>query len=156
MFEGEILIVFKVLLAGSLGAFVGLERQIKGKSAGLKTNMLIAMGASLYTCISIFFDSGTSVEVSGRVMAQIVTGVGFIGAGTILRVGDKKEGDVFIGGLTTAAVIWVVAAIGIAVGVGLYLTAFLVSVITFLSLLLLSEAERTGHKVIRRRDKKSL
>ncbi len=153
MFEGEYLIVFKVLLAGVFGGLVGLERQIKGKPAGLKTNLLISMGACLYTSMSLFSDGGTAGEVSGRVMSQIVTGVGFIGAGTIMRLGDKREGDVYVGGLTTAAAIWMVAAIGIAVGLGLYFAAATISVAVFFLLLMLSEAERNGHKAIRHKKK---
>ena len=101
-------------LAVILGGAVGLERELGGKPAGLRTNILICMGSVLYTKLSI------SLGVAGdhsRVAAQIVTGVGFIGAGTILHA----RGAVV--GLTSAATIWVVAAIGVALGAGLALEA---------------------------------
>jgi putative Mg2+ transporter-C (MgtC) family protein len=101
-------------LAVVLGGAIGLERELGGKPAGLRTNILICMGSVLYTKLSI------SLGVAGdhsRVAAQIVTGVGFIGAGTILHA----RGAVV--GLTSAATIWVVAAIGVALGAGLVLEA---------------------------------
>ena len=101
-------------LAVVLGGAIGLERELGGKPAGLRTNILICMGSVLYTKLSI------SLGVAGdhsRVAAQIVTGVGFIGAGTILHA----RGAVV--GLTSAATIWVVAAIGVALGAGLALEA---------------------------------
>ena len=101
-------------LAVVLGGAVGLERELGGKPAGLRTNILICMGSVLYTKLSIAL--GVAGDHS-RVAAQIVTGVGFIGAGTILHA----RGAVV--GLTSAATIWVVAAIGVALGAGLTLEA---------------------------------
>jgi putative Mg2+ transporter-C (MgtC) family protein len=102
-------------LAALLGGAIGLERELGGKPAGLRTNILICMGAVLYTSLSISI-AGDRAD-PGRVAAQIVTGVGFIGAGTILHA----RGAVV--GLTSAATIWVVAAIGVALGSGRYLEA---------------------------------
>ena len=101
-------------LAVVLGGAIGLERELGGKPAGLRTNILICMGSVLYTKLSIAL--GVAGDHS-RVAAQIVTGVGFIGAGTILHA----RGAVV--GLTSAATIWVVAAIGVALGAGLVLEA---------------------------------
>lgn len=104
-----------LLLAVVLGGAVGLEREIKGKPAGLRTNILICVGAALFTQISI--DVGQGSGDPGRIAAQIVTGVGFIGAGTILH----SRGS--ISGLTSAATIWLVAAIGVAIGAGMLVEA---------------------------------
>lgn len=100
-------------LASLLGGAIGLERELGGKPAGLRTNILICLGSVLYTHLSVAM-SGTSADPT-RVAGQIVTGVGFIGAGTILHA----RGAVV--GLTSAATIWVVAAIGVALGSGFYL-----------------------------------
>jgi len=99
-----------VLLAILCGGAVGLERELRGKAAGLRTNILICIGAALFTQLSVYL--GTPRGDPGRVAAQIVTGVGFIGAGAILH----SRGAV--SGLTSAATIWVVAAIGVALGSG--------------------------------------
>lgn len=99
-----------VLLAVLCGGAVGLEREMRGKAAGLRTNILICVGATLFTQLSIEIPGGGGDP--GRIAAQIVTGVGFIGAGTILH----SRGAVT--GLTSAATIWVVAAIGVALGAG--------------------------------------
>jgi putative Mg2+ transporter-C (MgtC) family protein len=108
-------LMFKLALATLLGGAVGLERELGGKPAGLRTNILICMGAVLYTSLSV--DMAGARADPGRIAAQIVTGVGFIGAGTILHA----RGAVV--GLTSAATIWVVAAVGVALGAGHYLEA---------------------------------
>ena len=107
-------------LATLLGGAIGLERELGGKPAGLRTNILICIGSVLYTHLSLAMLSGSAGAIASgtdttRVAAQIVTGVGFIGAGTILHA----RGAVV--GLTSAATIWVVAAIGVALGSGYYL-----------------------------------
>jgi len=102
-------------LATLLGGVIGLERELKGKPAGLRTNILICMGSVLYTQLSMTMGGPTADPT--RITAQIVTGVGFIGAGTILHA----RGAVV--GLTSAATIWVVAAIGVALGAGRYTEA---------------------------------
>lgn len=108
-------LMLQLALATVLGGAIGLERELGGKPAGLRTNILICIGSALYTKLSITMASGTADPT--RVAAQIVTGVGFIGAGTILHA----RGAVV--GLTSAATIWVVAAIGVALGAGYYLEA---------------------------------
>ena len=108
-------ILIKVFLALVLGGALGLERQYHDKPAGFATNCLICLGAMLFTVLSEFMSLQDGDP--GRIAAQVVTGVGFIGAGSILRDGNK------ISGLTTAAGVWLVAAIGMAVGYGQYFWA---------------------------------
>lgn len=108
-------VVTKVLLAMILGGVIGLERQYNDKPAGYATNSIICVGATLFTLLSLYM--GQQGGDPGRIAAQIVSGVGFLGAGAILREGNK------ISGLTTAAGVWLVAAIGMAVGYGQYVLA---------------------------------
>ena len=110
-------ILIKIFLALVLGGALGLERQYHDKPAGFATNCLICLGAMLFTVLSEFMSLQGGDP--GRIAAQVVTGVGFIGAGSILRDGNK------ISGLTTAAGVWLVAAIGMAVGYGQYFWASL-------------------------------
>jgi len=115
-------LLVKLLLAVILGGVIGLEREIAGKPAGLRTNILICVGAALLTDVSVQITKGLypGAPLEGdpsRIAAQIVTGIGFIGAGTIMQ----SKGTVT--GLTSAATIFVVAAIGIAIGAGQYLEA---------------------------------
>ncbi len=105
--------VLRILLAVVLGAAIGLERQLHGKVAGVRTNVLICLGAAVVTIISEQMGIKYN-DSAGRIAAQIVSGVGFLGAGVIIR----DRGGVH--GLTTAATIWLVAAVGMAVGAGYY------------------------------------
>ena len=107
------------MLAVLLGGAIGLERELKGKPAGLRTNILICVGAALLTDVSISMvgPNGARVGDPARLAAQIVSGVGFLGAGTIM------QGSGIVTGLTSAATIWVVAAIGITIGAGQYVAA---------------------------------
>lgn len=108
------------MLASILGGAIGLERELSGKEAGLRTNMLICVGATLLTIISLrvglfaVYEGGEVMADPSRIMASIISGIGFLGAGTIIQARGN------ITGLTTAATLWVVAAIGIAVGSGVY------------------------------------
>lgn len=111
---------FRVLIAAMLGVILGLERQFSNKDAGLRTYALVASGSALFTVLSI---EGFDAADTSRVAAQIVTGIGFLGAGLIFRRG------VNIQGLTTAAGLWSVAAIGMAAGTGLWGLAIVVTVI---------------------------
>lgn len=114
----------KLLIALLLGALVGLEREWRKKPAGLRTHMLVSMGSCLFTLVSI-----TSFNMDpARVAAGIVTGIGFIGAGSIM--GSKMR----VQGITTAATLWVVAAIGLAVAAELYFPALIAAVAVFLVL----------------------
>jgi putative Mg2+ transporter-C (MgtC) family protein len=109
-------LTMRLLLAAGLGAALGLERELRGKPAGLRTNMLIALGAALFTVVSLALGRGDDGTVD-RVAAQVVTGIGFLGGGVILRSGMS------VVGLTTAATIWVNAAIGMAAGAGEFAVA---------------------------------
>lgn len=108
-------LLVQLLLAVLLGGAIGSERELRGKPAGLRTNILICLGAVLFTVLSQKLAGPTGDR--GRVAAQILTGVGFIGAGTILHLRGS------VSGLTSAATIWVVAAIGMALGCGAYMEA---------------------------------
>ncbi|MCX5997744.1 MAG: MgtC/SapB family protein [Chloroflexi bacterium] len=122
--------VLRLLLAAVLGAIIGFQREKAGKPAGLRTHILIAMGSALFTVVSIY-GFGSAADPS-RIAAGIVTGIGFIGAGVIFRGmrGDK------VMGITTAASIWITAAIGIAAGAGLYIIAAAAALVTLLVLLI--------------------
>jgi putative Mg2+ transporter-C (MgtC) family protein len=137
------LAILKVLLATLLGGLIGLEREWRGRDAGFRTNMLIAMGSCLFTLISIhgFPLDESAARDTGRVAAGIVTGVGFLGAGAMFHTLQRTKG------MTTAATIWLVAAIGMTVGVGAYLLATFVSVLTFVILRLLHPV---GKKLVHR------
>lgn len=108
--------ILRFLLAVALGAAIGYQRERAGKAAGLRTHMLVSSGAALFTLVSIYGFSGVVVDIS-RVAAGVVVGIGFIGAGVILRGQREKE----VAGLTTAATIWITAAVGLAAATGMYL-----------------------------------
>ena len=121
----------RVLIAAALGAALGLEREWRGKEAGVRTNTLIAIGAALFTVVSLMFSGDPA-----RVAAQVVTGVGFLGAGAIMRTGANVHG------LTTAALIWVNAAIGVAAGCGYIRLAVVCAGITLAAMLVLIPLDR--------------
>ena len=127
--------LLRILLAAGLGAAVGLEREVSEHEAGLRTHMLVAVGSALFTLVSAygfgeFFTQGSPfVPVDPtRIAAQIVTGIGFLGAGAIIRQGPN------IRGLTTAATLWAVAAIGLASGAGYYAGAVATTVVVIFAL----------------------
>ena len=126
----ELQMVLRLLLAAGLGGAIGYQREKAGKPAGLRTHILICIGAALFTVASLY-GFGLTADVS-RVAAGVVIGVGFIGAGAIIR---RDEGGI-VAGLTTAATIWAVAAIGLAAGAGLYLVAGVTTAITLAVLFL--------------------
>ena len=130
---GEVLV--RVVLAGLLGGAIGAEREIREREAGLRTHMLVAVGAALFTIVSAYawgdFEFSTREGITfdpTRIAAQIVTGIGFLGAGAIIRQGLSVRG------LTTAASLWVVAAIGMASGAGYYTAAVITTVVVLVSL----------------------
>lgn len=125
--------VWRLLLAAGLGAAVGLEREYRRKPAGLRTNILIAIGSALFTILSLAMTEGTGDH--SRVAGQIVTGIGFLGGGAILRNRDTVHG------MTTAATIWVNAAIGIACGTGQYAIATVTTALTLVVLVVLPPIE---------------
>ena len=131
-FQEELL---RILLAAGLGAAVGVERELREHEAGLRTHLLVAVGAALFTLVSAygfgeFFAQGARpIPVDPtRIAAQIVTGIGFLGAGAIIRQGPS------IRGLTTAATLWAVAAIGMAAGAGYYGGAVATTVVVIIAL----------------------
>jgi len=118
-----------IVLAAFLGAAIGLERELSGKAAGLRTNLLICLGAAVFTIISREMPvPGTELSIT-RIAAQIVTGVGFLGAGAIIQ--DRRG----VHGLTTAATIWLVASIGMACGARFYDLAVVASLIAIITLI---------------------
>jgi putative Mg2+ transporter-C (MgtC) family protein len=117
-------IVFRLVVAGGLGAFIGLEREVRGYPAGIRTIALVSLGACLFTDVSRLFVASDE----SRVAAQIVSGIGFLGAGVILREGYS------IRGITTAATIWAAAAVGMATGLSLYVVAVLGATFIFMVL----------------------
>lgn len=116
----------RLLAAMVLGALVGYERERAGKPAGVRTHGMVSLGAALFAVVSIYGFGG--VGDPGRVAAQVVVGIGFIGAGAILN----QRGNVH--GLTTAASLWITAAIGLAVGVGMLLMSLATAVLVFILL----------------------
>lgn len=116
----EIEVLSKLLLAVALGALVGFERQLKHRPAGLRTHMLVSLGATIFAIISLAFD----IEPS-RIAAGVVAGIGFLGAGSIIA----HRGS--IRGITSAATLWVVAGIGLGVGVGQYFIAIVGAIFVF-------------------------
>ena len=122
-----------------LGAIIGFERELHRQPAGFRTHSLVSLGAALFTVVSAFGFTGDLVDPT-RVAAQIVSGIGFIGAGTILQYRGH------IRGLTTAASLWSVAAIGTAAGAGLYVVAMVGTVLILVILSLLDNVERFARR----------
>jgi putative Mg2+ transporter-C (MgtC) family protein len=119
--------LLRLALAGVLGGLIGLERELRERGAGLRTHLLVAVGAALFTIAGAYGFGGVRVDPT-RVAAQIVTGVGFLGAGAIIRQGFSVRG------LTTAATLWVVAAVGLAAGAGYYSGAVITTALVLLAL----------------------
>lgn len=130
--------VARLLLAALLAGIIGLERESRHRAAGLRTHLLVSVGSALIMLISVYGFPGfpLSQRDPSRLAAQVVSGIGFLGAGTILREG------VSIRGLTTAASLWVVSGIGLAAGAGFYFGALVTTVVTGLALLYLNRLER--------------
>lgn len=129
-----------LLLASVLGGIVGLERERSRRPAGLRTHVLVAVGSALIMQVSLEMyhmvrTAGFGTGDPGRIAAQVVSGIGFLGAGTIMREGAN------IRGLTTAASLWVVAGVGLSVGAGMYMESIVGTVIVVLTLKTLSEVE---------------
>ncbi len=127
-------VALRILLSAVLGGALGFERELRDRPAGFRTHILVSLGACLFTLAGAFaFDEfGSRTDVVGvditRIASQIVVGIGFLGGGTILRHGGTVKG------LTTAANLWVTAAVGLAVGLGFYVGALLTSVVVVASL----------------------
>ena len=128
--------IVRLLAAMLVGAIVGFQRERTGKAAGLRTHILVAMGTTLFVLAAT--RSGMSSDDISRVIQGITTGIGFIGAGAILKLSATRE----IKGLTTAAGIWMTAAIGVAIGLGLLGLALLATILTWITLAFLGLIEK--------------
>ena len=128
-------LILRLVIAGLLGGLVGLERELRAKEAGLRTHFIVALGSALFMIISQFA-FGTAQHDAARVAAQVVSGIGFIGAGVIIFQKNAVRG------VTTAAGLWVVAAIGLACGAGMWDVAVAASLLTVVCL----EAVHFAHK----------
>src|SRR5438552_10012519 len=140
--------LLRLALAAILGGLIGVERELREREAGLRTHLLVALGSALFTIVGAygfhsFLASGQSVVRADptRIAAQIVTGIGFLGAGAIIRQGLSVRG------LTTAATLWVVAAVGLAAGAGYYSGAVITTIV---ALVALGPLRTLGHRFIHR------
>ena len=127
---GDVDLITKLILAAVLGATIGFEREFNEKAAGFRTHALVCLGSALIMEVSLHVYHGTSGD-PGRIAAQVVSGIGFLGAGTIIRGGTEVKG------LTTAASVWTVSGIGLAVGAGMYLAAIVATGVVLLVLVVL-------------------
>jgi putative Mg2+ transporter-C (MgtC) family protein len=123
--------IISMMMSILCGGIIGFEREYKNKSAGFRTIILITLGSTIFTIVS-----GHGAGADDRISANIITGIGFIGAGVIFK------DQISIRGLTTAAVIWTSAAIGMTTGIGYHALAFLFTVITLIILLMVSKIEK--------------
>jgi putative Mg2+ transporter-C (MgtC) family protein len=145
-------LMFRLVLAILLGGAIGLERESRGRPAGLRTHILVCMGATIImiastrmAILSQTLPSASRIQVDpGRIAAGVVTGIGFLGAGAIIRIGD------LVRGLTTAGCIWFVAALGITIGQGLYPLAIVSTILALGVLLALTQVERRIQPVVYR------
>ena len=124
----DLIMAIRLLLAAILGGAIGIQREKAGKPAGLRTHMLICIGAALFTLVGIYAFNAPADP--SRVAAGVVSGIGFLGAGAIIF----RSSDGYIAGLTTAATIWAVAGIGVAVGAGLYIASAITTAIILIVL----------------------
>jgi putative Mg2+ transporter-C (MgtC) family protein len=136
-------VILRIGIAALLGGLVGLEREVSDQPAGFRTHILVSLGAALFTLVGAYSFDEPGVDAT-RVAAQVVTGIGFIGAGVIFQQGAS------IKGLTTAASLWVTAAIGTAVGLGYWDAALATTVITVISLYGLKRVGRNVFPRLRR------
>ncbi|HEX8599175.1 MAG TPA: MgtC/SapB family protein [Chloroflexia bacterium] len=149
--DTDFITMARVALAFILGGIVGYERERVQRPAGLRTHMLVCAGSACFTVASVFgFDELGTVRDPARLAAQIITGIGFLGAGTIFRTGSTVRG------LTTASSIWITAAIGIVAGLGLVLLAVFTTMLTWIALFMLKGFEPRKAKAIRMAGEPSL
>jgi len=154
---GDSTVAVRLLIAAGLGAAVGIERELREQWAGLRTHILVCVGACLFTLMSAIgfsaFIGGTQKAAANadvtRIASQVVVGIGFIGGGTILRQGANVRG------LTTAATLWVTAAIGLAVAAGSYVAAIVATVLAVVTLSGLKPLERWLARTAKRNERSS-
>jgi putative Mg2+ transporter-C (MgtC) family protein len=132
----EMDMISRLLLAMVFGGAIGYVREIKKKAAGLRTHTLVCLGSAIFTLVSIYMTKDLVGADPSRIAASVVTGIGFIGAGAIFQTGGSVRG------LTTAASIWVCAAIGLAVGAGLYSLATFATILSLIVIQLLQILEK--------------
>jgi putative Mg2+ transporter-C (MgtC) family protein len=135
----ETTIILRLVLGFLAGTIIGFERSSRRQVAGLRTHILICLGATLLMLLSIWlpqFYSGENRGDVGRIAAQVVSGIGFLGAGAMIRLGNN------IRGLTTAASLWLIAAVGLAIGAGMYLAAGTVEILSLFALIILDRVEK--------------
>jgi putative Mg2+ transporter-C (MgtC) family protein len=138
--------LFRIVLTGVLCALIGIEREMEGKPAGIRTYSLTGMGAAIFTVVGIYaFGPG---DPASRVAAQIVTGIGFLGAGTILHWRMR------VIGLTTAAGMWVSAAIGMAIGGGMYIIGIGAAIVLFIVLQFVQPEKVLGERQAKEAERK--
>jgi putative Mg2+ transporter-C (MgtC) family protein len=136
----ELIIIIRVLLAAVLGTIIGFERDVHGRDAGLRTHLLVCVGSALFMLISLLIYNDYQIGDPARIAAQIIAGIGFLGAGSIIKDG------VTVKGLTTAAVLWCMAGIGMACGAGYYFLAIFITGVSLVGLLVFGKFERTYKK----------
>ncbi len=137
----------RLLLSCVLGGLIGYEREAQHKSAGLRTHILVSIGSCLIMILSIkiyLSVQGLTNADPARLAAQVVSGIGFLGAGSIIKEGPTVKG------LTTAASLWVVSGVGLAIGAGYYIEALMSTGLVFLTLTILSRIEKKDHQYIKR------
>ncbi|MBM7568267.1 MgtC/SapB family protein [Paenibacillus sacheonensis] len=144
-------LTLRLVLALVLGGLIGLERELGGHSAGFRTHILVCLGSAAIVLLSMYgfseFSSDPNVRLDpARLAAQVISGIGFLGAGTILRTG------ITVSGLTTAASLWVVAAIGLTAGAGFYYGAAVLTLLVVVSLFVLNKVEKKFSRAKRKRD----
>lgn len=132
----DLIAVLNMLLSFLLGGSIGWLREMEGKAAGFRTHILVCLGSALFMVVSAQMMQLSGIADPGRIAAGIVTGIGFLGAGCIVQAGGGVRG------ITTAASIWVTAAIGIAAGAGLYVSAITGTLLTLIALELMREIEK--------------
>jgi putative Mg2+ transporter-C (MgtC) family protein len=132
----EIDFVIRLCLAFAAGGIIGIERSSRRQVAGLRTHILIAVGSCCLMMLSIWLPQQLNTGDPGRIAAQVVSGMGFLGAGAIIRLGSN------IRGLTTAASLWLTAAVGLTIGAGMFIAALTTVILAIITLILLNRLER--------------
>ncbi|MFA5928823.1 MAG: MgtC/SapB family protein [Candidatus Margulisiibacteriota bacterium] len=144
----DLTVVYRLLLSGLLGGIIGAEREYAGKPSGFRTSILICMGSALFVHLALFSMASYNIGDPTRVIGQVITGIGFLGAGTIIQSGGS------VLGMTSAATIWVVSGIGMAVGIGDYFSATVSTVLIFIVLTVLNVLERKVKSQLEKMEKK--
>ena len=132
----EIDFVVRLCIAFAAGGIIGIERSSRRQVAGLRTHILIAIGSCCLMMLSIWLPQQIKAGDPGRIAAQVVSGMGFLGAGAIIRLGNS------IRGLTTAASLWLTAAVGLTIGAGMYIAAFTTVALAIITLMVLNRLEK--------------